>query len=111
MRYLTLMVVISLWALAGCGCSSSWGTGAPSSDGPLPADSAPGFPGNFCTGGPAVMLNGAKQQVTDLRGFGHPQMSCCNELGLVHFRLPPRGGKIPFLQLTESNDCARWAST
>ena len=38
--------------------------------------------------------------VVDIQGHGHPQMSCCNELGRLVLRFPPEGGKTPFLQVT-----------
>lgn len=54
----------------------------------------------FCAGSSRVELNGSSVKVEAVGGDGHPQTSCCNEVGLVHFRLPRQNGITPFLQLT-----------
>ena len=95
---LALIIPTLILSLTGCGRTTSLNMGTDSGGG----DTTPkgGFPGDFCNGGNKVVINGTQMPLQDIAGFGHPQMSCCNELGRLVFRFPPQGGKTPFIQVT-----------
>jgi len=93
----TLILSVIIFASAGCGGRSGSNLTS-AADGAVSPDR--GSTTNFCSGGNKARRNGAAEKVLEVAGQGHPQMSCCNDLGFVTFRLPERSGKIPLLMVT-----------
>ena len=66
----------------------------------LPDRPGTDFAGAFCNGTPRVALNSATRTVVQTSGSGETQNNCCNDLGVVTFRLPPSGDKSVFVMAT-----------